>query len=429
MPRLAAEIALEQCHRRAVQRGERGAQLVRDRGHELGAELVESPLAGHVAEGVDDAVGQRYADDREPHFAPVHLQGHRLGARSVVGVARPACDRHPRGDRRPAGDRLGRRAVADRVRTQTGDRLGRRVPEPDHAVAIHEEDAVSHAGEHPFGLLALLLRNPAASDGRRDRVGHGQKRRDDDEAGDDHAPAGGTGLRVDEGAGLERDEPRPARRAAESLGNRPIAKTARRDVRGARRELPGIDPPRALEAHEFGAAREAEPLVLGETDAARHPADERAAEREKDDDFADPATLREDGDVADCGCGGNRAVPAMHVTAGIHSPGEHPASSAQQLELHSPLACLPARGRGRIRDEAAVDLCAGIEAADEPRVGVRALPLDGIASEPPGGDGERRREEEERGDEPIERCVQLHLGGVPRRPQRRGDSIRENRSA
>ena len=108
-------LPLEQRHCGAVQRGERRAQLVRDRGDELSAELLEPPLAGDVAERIHDAVGQGDAGDREPDLPPFDLQRHGLGARLVVDLAGPACHRNPGSYRRPARDDL-RRAITDGVR-------------------------------------------------------------------------------------------------------------------------------------------------------------------------------------------------------------------------------------------------------------------------------------------------------------------------
>ena len=54
---------------RAVDRGQRRAQLVRDRRDEVAAQLLEHALLGQVAEGVDGALGELDAGDREPELA------------------------------------------------------------------------------------------------------------------------------------------------------------------------------------------------------------------------------------------------------------------------------------------------------------------------------------------------------------------------
>ena len=98
------DIAPPQRHRRAVDRGERRAQLVGDRRDELRAHRLERPLLGQVAEGVDDAVRHGDAVQREPQLARPEVERQRLrpGSRDhgLVG------DRDARRDVRPAGDRL-----------------------------------------------------------------------------------------------------------------------------------------------------------------------------------------------------------------------------------------------------------------------------------------------------------------------------------
>ena len=105
-------LPLEQRHRGAVQRGQRRAQLVRDRGDELGTELLEPPLAGHIAEGVHDAVAQGGAEDGKPDLPSFDLQRHGLGARRVVRVAGTFFPRQAL-VARGAGDHAARAAVAN----------------------------------------------------------------------------------------------------------------------------------------------------------------------------------------------------------------------------------------------------------------------------------------------------------------------------
>ena len=99
-------VALDQRHRGAVHRGERGPQLVRDRRDEVAADLLEGALLGQVAEGVDGALGQADAGDREPELAPADLDRERLRAPS--GRGRLGSDGNPRGQLPPSRDDAGR---------------------------------------------------------------------------------------------------------------------------------------------------------------------------------------------------------------------------------------------------------------------------------------------------------------------------------
>ena len=84
------DVGAQQRQRGAVDRRERRPQLVRDGGDEVGAHQLERALVGEVAEGVDRALVEADAGDREPELAPVELERERLGA----AVARA---RSPRG--------------------------------------------------------------------------------------------------------------------------------------------------------------------------------------------------------------------------------------------------------------------------------------------------------------------------------------------
>src|SRR6478609_4647228 len=59
---------LAQRQGRAVERGQRRPQLVRHRGDELRAELLEPALARDVPERIHGALGQGDADDRQPEL-------------------------------------------------------------------------------------------------------------------------------------------------------------------------------------------------------------------------------------------------------------------------------------------------------------------------------------------------------------------------
>ena len=99
----AVEAAL-QGERRAVDRRERRAQLVRDGGDEVGLRLVEPLVLADVAERVDDAVRERDARSGEPQLAALDLE--RDGRRRAFAVAlcRVAHGDLTHGDP-PAGDR------------------------------------------------------------------------------------------------------------------------------------------------------------------------------------------------------------------------------------------------------------------------------------------------------------------------------------
>ena len=87
--------------RRAVDRRQRRPQLVRDRGDEVGLHLLEPPLLGQVAEGVDGALLEAHARAGDPELAAVELDRDRLGPDGLAGLAR---DRDQRRDLPPAVD-------------------------------------------------------------------------------------------------------------------------------------------------------------------------------------------------------------------------------------------------------------------------------------------------------------------------------------
>ena len=68
--------------------------------------------------------------------------------------------------------------------------------------------------------------------------------------------------------------------------------------------------------------------------------------------------------------------------------------------VHLPVVGEPAGGGVCVRDQVPIAPRCRVELVGESRVGVVALALGGIASEPPGGNGERSREQHERDDEP-----------------------------
>ena len=82
--------------RGAVHRRERRPQLVRDRGDEVAAHLLQRALLGQVAECVHRPLGQADAGDRKPQLAAAALDRQRLGA---------PCGRAPAAGRRGSAPR------------------------------------------------------------------------------------------------------------------------------------------------------------------------------------------------------------------------------------------------------------------------------------------------------------------------------------
>ena len=147
------DVAPAQRHRRAVDRGERRAQLVRDRRDELGPQLLERPLLGQVAERVHRAVGDGDTGDRQPELAPADADGQRLEAQRRGGIGR---DRNALRHCVPAGDHL-RDPPLEHGRTrQPGDRLRRAVPVAGDAGGVDEHHAVADRREDTRSLRALL---------------------------------------------------------------------------------------------------------------------------------------------------------------------------------------------------------------------------------------------------------------------------------
>src|SRR5918999_830883 len=144
---------------------ERRAQLVGGGGDELGLELVEPPLLGDVAEGVDGPAEELDARDRDPALALPGFDRHGLRG---PGLPR-GDDGDALGEPLPAGHRFGR-GMADHGRGGgSGDHLPGRIPEPDDAATIEEEDAVAHVREHSgrVGPLLYLAVEPCVVDGQR----------------------------------------------------------------------------------------------------------------------------------------------------------------------------------------------------------------------------------------------------------------------
>src|SRR5215210_7040409 len=152
-----------------------------------------------------------------------------------AGLGRHRDDRRDRG---PARDRLLRRAAADRIASKTRDRLRSRIPEPDDALGVNEEDAVADVSKHALRLVALLPRDTAPGNRRGNCVGHREQRRDQAEANSHHAPAGDVGVTVYLRAWLQGDQFDAALVLREASGYDPVARAADEEVVGAL-ERPG----------------------------------------------------------------------------------------------------------------------------------------------------------------------------------------------
>ena len=162
------DVAAHERLREAVDRGERGAELVRDRGDEVRLHLLDHALAGDIAEG-EDAAGDGPARvehdrlaEREPDLLVAALDRERAlaGRRAVLRREIALQDlRHAAPERF-----LGRDAA---------DLLGGRVPQDDVPVAVDGDDAVRDVGEDRLAPLLLfrdsLVELGAREDRRRSR--------------------------------------------------------------------------------------------------------------------------------------------------------------------------------------------------------------------------------------------------------------------
>ena len=147
------EVVPEQRLRRAVDGGQRRAQLVRGGGDEVGLDLLEPARVGQVAERVDRAAEEAHPGDRDPAFAARGLD--RDQDLVVARVGRRG-DGNALDGGLPAGDRLGRGVADDVAGGDERDRLGGGVPEPHDADAVEQQDAVGDVLEHPGRVGALL---------------------------------------------------------------------------------------------------------------------------------------------------------------------------------------------------------------------------------------------------------------------------------
>jgi hypothetical protein len=140
--------AAEERQRRTGDRCHGRSQLVRGSRDEVAAHRLERPLLGHVAHGVDDAVSEVDARDREPALVPELDRNDRRAAAGVcvrlAGQALPA-------RQQPAELPAHRTVLVDARQL-----LGAGVPEADPAAGVGEDDAVADVLERPGRLCAGL---------------------------------------------------------------------------------------------------------------------------------------------------------------------------------------------------------------------------------------------------------------------------------
>ena len=133
-------------------------------------ELLEPADVGEVAEGVDRPAEELDSGDRDPTLAPLGLErDDDLGMSRI----RRRRDRNRIDRLLPATDRVGGGAADDIPGADGGDPLRRRVPEPDDAAPVQEEDPIGDVSENARCVRPLLdLRvQPSAIDGERDPPG------------------------------------------------------------------------------------------------------------------------------------------------------------------------------------------------------------------------------------------------------------------
>src|SRR5919109_496271 len=134
--------------------GGSSAKLVRGGVEEVGLHLVDPSLGGQVAKGVCRALFEADSRQGDPQLPIADLERHRL--RRILAGSRRLADRNQGCHLRPSRNRLDERVPDDVPRGQSRDRLGSPVPEPDHALAVDEEDAVVHVREDERSMRALL---------------------------------------------------------------------------------------------------------------------------------------------------------------------------------------------------------------------------------------------------------------------------------
>ena len=149
-------------HRRAVDGGERRAELVRDGRDEVRLERAQALLLGHVAERVHAPLLEADAGERQPQLASAELD--RGGARRRLRDGRPGAHRHELLDLLPVRQHAIERQPGRGVLGDARDRRGGRVPVLDDAAAVDEHDALADVGERA-GRAGTLLGRPVEAGG------------------------------------------------------------------------------------------------------------------------------------------------------------------------------------------------------------------------------------------------------------------------
>ena len=116
---------------------------MRDGRDEVALQLLDRPLLGEVPERVHGALRKLGGGEREPELAARPIERERL---LPVGGLRE----------RPCAEDVRRARPCDHTLRETRDALGRRIPEPDDAVAVDEEDTVADELERLRSLGAAL---------------------------------------------------------------------------------------------------------------------------------------------------------------------------------------------------------------------------------------------------------------------------------
>ena len=171
---LAAEVAGLEDRREALDRRERGAQLVADVGEELGLHALQLPFATDVAEHEH---GPGHVVVGSPKRTGRHHDGH-----LAAGAPAPRCPASVQASSTAPAEALGElgAVVGRRRRTtsvtgrprasrgrQVAELLGRRVEVGDAAVGVDRDQRLAHAGDHRLEAAAQL----GLLDGRRAQVG------------------------------------------------------------------------------------------------------------------------------------------------------------------------------------------------------------------------------------------------------------------
>ena len=116
-------------------------KLVGDGRDEVALQTLDRPLLGQVAERVDDPFAEGDTGDGQPDLPSIQLERQRLGANDAA--VPPLGDGRQPLDVRPARDRVDEPPREHIRLAQPRNRLCGRVPEPDNAFRVEEEDPVA----------------------------------------------------------------------------------------------------------------------------------------------------------------------------------------------------------------------------------------------------------------------------------------------